>query len=391
MNIHEHQAKGLLKKYGIAVPRGLVAFTPSEAVEAAKSIRSDAKGSVWAVKAQIHAGGRGKAGGVKVVKSLAEVEHEATRMLGMKLVTQQTRPEGQHVSRVYIEEGYEIKRELYLSVFIDSTTRRVTLMVSTEGGTEIEEIAVHSPEKITKVAIDPVTGLQAFHVRQIAFGLGLTVGQIDSFLHAIYTTFIALDCSVIEINPLVVTVEDSIVALDCKMVFDDKALIRHHDIMEMRDESEEVPAELMASKSGFTYIKLDGNIGCMVNGAGLAMATMDIVKLYGGEPANFLDVGGNASKERVTTALKIILSDTNVRGIFINIFGGIMRCDILAEGIVAAMREVEIRVPLVVRMEGTNIDLGKNILAESGLPILFGSNFIDGAEKIVRAVAQTEV
>ncbi len=385
MNIHEYQAKSLLKKYGVTVPNGGVAFTPAEAVDVAKTLSTP----VWVVKSQIHAGGRGKGGGVKVVKSLADVEAEAKRMIGMTLVTHQTGPAGQKVQRVYIEEGCDIKRELYLSLLIDRATSRVTIMASTEGGMEIEEVAAHSPEKIIKVAIDPVTGLQPYHARQIAFGLGLKdkqVGKCVSFLQSMYAAFTDLDCAIVEINPLVVTGADTIIALDAKITFDDNALFRHPDIEAMRDESEEDPAEILAGKHGLNYVKLDGSIGCMVNGAGLAMATMDIVKLYGGEPANFLDVGGGATKERVTTAFKIILSDKNVQGIFVNIFGGIMRCDIIAEGIIAAAKEVQLHVPLVVRLEGTNVDLGKKILAESGLPILSGDNLADGAEKIVKAV-----
>jgi succinyl-CoA synthetase beta subunit len=391
MNIHEYQAKSLLKKYGVAVPRGGVAFTPAEAVDVAKNLAQELKTSVWVVKSQIHAGGRGKGGGVKVVKALESVEAEARRMIGMNLVTHQTGPAGQKVQKVYVEEGCDIKRELYLGLLIDRATSRVTIMASTEGGMEIEEVAAKSPEKIIKIAIDPVTGLQAYHAREIAFGLGLKdkqVGKCVAFLQAMYAAFIDLDCSIVEINPLVVTGQDTIVALDCKMAFDDNALFRHVDIEGMRDEAEEDPAEILAGKHGLNYVKLDGSIGCMVNGAGLAMATMDIVKLYGGSPANFLDVGGGATKERVTTAFKIILSDKNVQGIFVNIFGGIMRCDIIAEGIIAAAKEVQLHVPLVVRLEGTNVELGKRILADSGLPILSGDNLADGAEKIVKAVAQ---
>jgi succinyl-CoA synthetase beta subunit len=385
MNIHEYQAKSLLKKYGVNVPQGGVAFTPAEAVSVAKTLSTP----VWVVKSQIHAGGRGKGGGVKVVKSLESVEAEATRMLGMQLVTHQTGPKGQKVGRIYVEEGCDIKRELYLGLLIDRATSRVTVMASTEGGMEIEEVAAHSPEKIIKVSIDPVTGLQPYHARKIAFALGLQdkqVGKCVAFLQAMYTAFIDLDCAIVEINPLVVTGKDDIIALDAKVTFDDNALFRHKDVEAMRDETEEDPAEIEAGKNSLNYVKLDGNIGCMVNGAGLAMATMDIVKLYGGEPANFLDVGGGATKERVTVAFKIILSDKNVQGIFVNIFGGIMRCDIIAEGIIAAAKEVKLHVPLVVRLEGTNVDLGKKILAESGLPILSGDNLADGAEKIVKAV-----
>lgn len=391
MNIHEYQAKSLLKKYGVTVPRGGVAFTPAEAVDVAKALALDLKEPVWVVKSQIHAGGRGKGGGVKVVKSIESVEAEAKRMLGMQLVTHQTGPEGQKVQRVYVEEGCDIKRELYLGLLIDRSTSRVTVMASTEGGMEIEEVAAKTPEKILKVAIDPVTGLQPYHARQIAFGLGLKdkqIGKCVAFLQAMYSAFIDLDCAIVEINPLVVTGKDDIIALDAKVSFDDNALFRHKDVEEMRDESEEDPAEIEAGKYALNYVKLDGTIGCMVNGAGLAMATMDIVKLYGGSPANFLDVGGGATKERVTAAFKIILSDKNVQGIFVNIFGGIMRCDIIAEGIIAAAKEVKLHVPLVVRLEGTNVDLGKKILGESGLPIISGNDLADGAQKIVAAVVK---
>ena len=385
MNIHEYQAKGLLKKYGVTVPNGGVAFTPAEALTVAKSLSTP----VWVVKSQIHAGGRGKGGGVKVVKSLDAVEAEAKRMLGMQLVTHQTGPHGQKVQRIYVEEGCDIARELYLGLLIDRSTARVTVMASTEGGMEIEEVASHTPEKIMKIAIDPVTGLQPFHARQIAFGLGLKDKQVNkcvAFLTAMYKAFIELDCAIVEINPLVVTGAGDIIALDAKMNFDDNALFRHKDVEDMRDEAEEDPAEIEAGKHALNYVKLDGNIGCMVNGAGLAMATMDIIKLYGDSPANFLDVGGGATKERVTIAFKIILSDPNVKGILVNIFGGIMRCDIIAEGIIAAAKEVKLSVPLVVRLEGTNVDLGKKILAESGLPILSADNLADAAEKVVGAV-----
>jgi succinyl-CoA synthetase beta subunit len=389
MNIHEYQAKSLLRKYGVIVPRGGVAFTISEALDVAKALTLDMKEPVWVVKAQIHAGGRGKGGGVKIVTSMEGVGNEAKRMLGMQLVTHQTGPQGQKVQRIYVEEGCDIKRELYLGLLIDRATSRITIMASTEGGMEIEEVAIHSPEKILKVAIDPVTGLQPYHARQIAFGLGLKDKQIQkcvAFLIAMYNAFVDLDCSIVEINPLVITGKDDVIALDAKMNFDDNALFRHKDVEEMRDEAEEDPSEVEASKHSLNYVKLDGNIGCMVNGAGLAMATMDIIKLYGGLPANFLDVGGGATKERVTIAFKIILSDPHVQGILVNIFGGIMRCDIIAEGIIAAAREVKLRVPLVVRLEGTNVDLGKKILAESGLPILAADNLADAAEKIVTAV-----
>ncbi len=387
MNIHEYQAKGLLAKFGVGVLSGHVAYTPDEAVEAAKKLG----GSVWVVKAQIHAGGRGKGGGVKVVKSMDDVRDTAKRMIGMNLVTHQTGPKGKLVKRIYVESGCDIKRELYLGMLVDRATSRITIMASTEGGVEIEEVAAKHPEKILKVAVDPAAGIQPFHARQIAFGLGLEGNQIGSctkFILAMYKAFVELDCSIVEINPLVVTGAGDVIALDAKMNFDDNALFRHKDVEAMRDEDEEDPAELEAGKHSLNYIKLDGNIGCMVNGAGLAMATMDIIKLYGGTPANFLDVGGGATKERVTTAFKIILSDANVEGILVNIFGGIMRCDVIAEGVIAAAREVSLHVPLVVRLEGTNVELGKKILAQSGLPILSADNLADAAEKIVKAVKE---
>ena len=396
MNIHEYQAKSLLQKYGVAVPRGGVAYTPEEAQRVAR----DLGGPVWVVKAQIHAGGRGAGrfkdapqgkGGVRVVKSMEDVGANAAAMLGHVLVTKQTGAAGREVKRVYIEEGCDIKRELYLGLLLDRRTSRVTMMASTEGGMEIEEVAAAHPEKILKVAIDPATGMQPFHARELAFGLGLEAKQIGpatKFMLAMYKAFTGLDASIVEINPLVVTGSGEVLALDAKMNFDDNALFRHKDVADMRDESEEDAIEVEAQKHELNYVKLDGNIGCMVNGAGLAMATMDIIKLYGGEPANFLDVGGGATKERVTTAFKLILSDPNVEGILVNIFGGIMRCDVIAEGIVAAAREVSLHVPLVVRLEGTNVRLGKKILAESGLPIVSADNLADAAEKVVKAVRE---
>jgi succinyl-CoA synthetase beta subunit len=387
MNIHEYQAKALLKRYGVAVPKGGVAYTAAEAEQVAK----DLGGPVWVVKAQIHAGGRGKGGGVKLVKSVEEVKETAQRMIGMKLVTHQTGPEGREVKRVYVEEGCDIKRELYLGMLIDRATGRVTLIASTEGGVEIEEVAAKSPEKILREAIDPATGLQSFHARKLAYGLGLEGKQVASaakFVAALHHAFMDLDASLAEINPLVVTGEGEVVALDAKMNFDDNALFRHRDIQELRDEDEEDPTEREAARHDLNYVKLAGNIGCMVNGAGLAMATMDIIKLYGGEPANFLDVGGGATKERVTTAFKLILSDRHVEGILVNIFGGIMRCDVIAEGVVAAAREVSLHVPLVVRLEGTNVELGKKILSQSGLPIISADNLADAAEKVVTAVKE---
>jgi succinyl-CoA synthetase beta subunit len=387
MNIHEYQAKQLLAKYGVAVPKGGVAFTPDEAVKVAEELG----GPVWVVKAQIHAGGRGKGGGVKVVKSMDDVRAEAERMLGMTLVTHQTGPEGKEVKRVYVEDGSDIARELYLSLLVDRSTSRVTVIASTEGGMDIEEVAEATPEKIMTVAIDPVTGMSGHYARRIAFGLGLEgkqVGAAVKFLTGLYDAFTGLDASLMEINPLVVTGGGDLIALDAKMNSDDNALYRHKDVAEMRDEDEEDPMELEAGKYELNYVKLDGSIGCMVNGAGLAMATMDIIKLYGGEPANFLDVGGGATKERVTAAFKIILSDKNVEGILVNIFGGIMRCDVIAEGVVAAAKEVSLHVPLVVRLEGTNVELGKQILADSGLPIVSADNLGDAAEKIVKAVKE---
>ena len=387
MNIHEYQAKGVLAQYGVAVPRGGVAYTVEEAVKVAQ----DLGGPVWVVKAQIHAGGRGKGGGVKVVKSLDELKTVAGEILGMTLVTPQTGPQGRVVRRIYVEEGADIARELYLSMLVDRASSRVSIMASTEGGMDIEEVAAETPEKITVITIDPVAGIQAFHARQVAFSLGLTGDQVKAavrFVLSTYKAFMDTDASLLEINPLVVTGAGAVVALDAKMNFDDSALFRHKDIAELRDENEEDPAEIEAQKHDLNYIKLDGSIGCMVNGAGLAMATMDIIKLFGGAPANFLDVGGGATKERVTEAFKIILSDANVEGILVNIFGGIMRCDVIAEGVVAAARDVSLHVPLVVRLEGTNVDLGKEILANSGLPIITGDDLGDAAEKIVKAVKE---
>ncbi|MBS40647.1 MAG: ADP-forming succinate--CoA ligase subunit beta [Rhodospirillales bacterium] len=387
MNIHEYQAKEILRGSGVKVPDGGVAYTPEEAVEVAEGLG----GPIWVVKAQIHAGGRGKGGGVKIAKSIEEVKEFATEMIGMTLVTHQTGPEGKEVGRVYIEDGCDIERELYISLLVDRATSRITIMASTEGGVEIEEVAAKTPEKILKVAVDPASGFQSFHARKIAYGLGLEGNQVKSainFLMGLYKTFEELDASIVEINPLVVTGAGEVVALDAKMNFDDNALFRHNKIVVLRDESEEDPTELDAAKFDLNYVKLDGNIGCMVNGAGLAMATMDIIKLYGGEPANFLDVGGGASKERVTAAFKLILSDPNVEGLLVNIFGGIMRCDVIAEGVVAAAREVSLTVPLVVRLAGTNVELGKNILQQSGLPIIAADDLGDAAKKAVKAVEE---
>ncbi|RDJ99509.1 ADP-forming succinate--CoA ligase subunit beta [Paraburkholderia lacunae] len=397
MNIHEYQAKALLRDYGVAVPNGCVAFTAQEAEDAATQLG----GSVWVVKSQIHAGGRGAGrftndltgpGGVRVVKSVSDVRRNAAQMLASVLVTKQTGAAGREVKRVYIEEGCAIERELYLGMLIDRNTSRITVMASTEGGMEIEEVAAHTPDKILKVAIDPATGLQSFHARQIAFGLGLSGKQVSAAVRLIvgmYRAFVELDASIVEINPLVVTTAGDVLALDAKINFDDNALFRHPSIEALRDEAEEDAAELEAAKHGLNYVTLDGNIGCMVNGAGLAMATMDIIKLYGGEPANFLDVGGGATRERVATAFRLILDDPKVEGILVNIFGGIMRCDVIAEGVVAAAREVDLRVPLVVRLEGTNVELGKQILRDSGLPILSADHLADAADKVVAAVARS--
>jgi succinyl-CoA synthetase beta subunit len=387
MNVHEYQAKALLAKFGVAVPKGGVAYTPDEAAKVA----ADLGGPVWVVKAQIHAGGRGKAGGVKLVKSIEEVKQFAGELLHKTLVTHQTGPGGKEVNRIYIEEGCDIARELYLGILVDRASSRITLMASTEGGMEIEEVAAATPEKILMVDIDPAIGMQPFHARKIAFGLGLEGGQVRSatdFLLGMYRMFTELDASIVEINPLVVTGAGEVMALDAKLSFDDNALFRHKELLELRDESEEDPAEVEAAKHDLNYIKLDGNIGCMVNGAGLAMATMDIIKLHGGEPANFLDVGGGASRERVTRAFKLILADPNVEALLVNIFGGIMRCDVIAEGIVAAAREVSLHVPLVVRLAGTNVEIGKEILAESGLPILSADDLASAAEQVVTAARE---
>lgn len=387
MNIHEYQAKQVLQAYGVPVPRGGVAFSADEAVKVAEELG----GPVWVVKAQIHAGGRGKGGGVKVVKSIDEVREEAARMLGMTLVTHQTGPEGKEVGRVYIEEGSDIARELYLSALVDRATSRISFIASTEGGMDIEEVAEKTPEKILTVSVDPASGISGHHGRQIAFALGLEgdqVKQATKLIADLYRAVVEKDMSLLEINPLVVTGAGDLICLDAKVNFDSNALYRQPDIVDLRDLAEEDPAEIEASKYDLSYIKLDGKIGCMVNGAGLAMATMDIIKLYGSEPANFLDVGGGATKEKVTEAFKIILSDENVEGILVNIFGGIMRCDIIAEGVVAAAKELSLDVPLVVRLEGTNVEQGKEIMANSGLPIIPADNLNDAAEKIVAAVKE---
>ncbi len=397
MNIHEYQAKQLLKKFGVPVLDGGVAYTPTEAETIAKGLKS----AVCVVKSQIHAGGRGKGkfkeatagekGGVRVVKSAVEARAAAEQMIGNILVTHQSGPAGNEVKRVYVESGCDIARELYLSIVVDRGASRITIMASTEGGVNIEDVAAKTPEKIVFQPIDPATGIQGYHCRKIAFALGLPGNQVKSctkLLMALYRAFLDTDASMLEINPLVVTGDGDVLPLDAKMNFDSNALYRHPDIVELRDEDEEDPMELEASKHDLNYIKLDGTIGCMVNGAGLAMATMDIIKLYGAEPANFLDVGGGATKERVTTAFKIILSDPNVEGVLVNIFGGIMRCDVIAEGVVAAAREISLNVPLVVRLEGTNVELGKKIMAKSGLPIISADNLADAAEKVVKAVKE---
>ncbi|AAP10756.1 ADP-forming succinate--CoA ligase subunit beta [Bacillus cereus] len=385
MNIHEYQGKAVLRSYGVSVPNGKVAFTVEEAVEAAKELGTD----VCVEKAQIHAGGRGKAGGVKVAKNLDEVRTYAESILGTTLVTHQTGPEGKEVKRLLIEEGCDIKKEYYVGLVLDRATSQVVLMASEEGGTEIEEVAEKTPEKIFKEYIDPAVGLQGFQARRIAFNINIPkelVGQAVKFMMGLYRAFIEKDCSIAEINPLVTTGEGKVMALDAKLNFDSNALYRHKDILELRDLDEEDSKEIEASKYDLNYIPLDGNIGCMVNGAGLAMATMDIIKHYHGDPANFLDVGGGATAEKVTEAFKIILSDKNVKGIFVNIFGGIMKCDVIAEGVIEATKQVGLELPLVVRLEGTNVELGKKILNESGLNIVAAESMADGAQKIVSLV-----
>ncbi len=385
MNIHEYQAKVILRKYGVPVPNGKVAYTPAEAEEAAQELDGDIK----VVKAQIHAGGRGKAGGVKLAKNTDEVKQYAKDMLGMTLVTHQTGPEGKEVKRIYIEEGSDIAKELYLSLVVDRATDRVMFMASTEGGVDIEEVAAKTPEKIIMADVDPATGFQPHHARTLAFGLELSKEQQKQFwpfISSLYKAFVETDAAQLEINPLVITGDDKLIALDAKFNFDENALYRQPDVAEMRDPDEEDPLEQKAAQFGLAYVKMDGNIGCMVNGAGLAMSTMDIIKLHGAEPANFLDVGGGANKEKVTEAFKLILSDENVEGILVNIFGGIMRCDTIAEGVIAAAKEVSLAIPLVVRLEGTNVELGKKMLATSGLDIIPADDLEDAAVKIVAAV-----
>lgn len=387
MNIHEYQGKEVLRQYGVAVPKGFVAFSPDEAVKVAKELNSP----VTVVKAQIHAGGRGKAGGVKIAKNLDDVRTYAKELLGKVLVTHQTGPEGKEVKRLYVEEGCpNIEKEYYISLVVDRATSRVTVMGSAEGGMDIEEVAAETPEKIFTEVVDPVVGLTAFQARRLAFNIEIPaklVNQAAKLMLGLYEAFVDKDASMLEINPLVVTGDDQVLALDAKFNFDSNALYRHADVRELRDLDEEDSKEIEASKYDLSYISLDGNIGCMVNGAGLAMATMDTISYYGGSPANFLDVGGGATTEKVTAAFKIILSDPNVKGIFVNIFGGIMKCDIIAEGVVAAAREVGLQVPLVVRLEGTNVEIGKDILNNSGLNIVAANSMADGAQKIVNLVA----
>src|SRR6266436_5241475 len=384
MNVHEYQGKEILRKYGVATPRGIPCFSVTEADSAARELG----GKVWVVKAQIHAGGRGKGGGVKVAKSLEEVHEFASKILGMTLLTHQTGPEGRLVKRLLVEEGADIAKELYVGMVVDRATQRVTLMASSEGGMEIEEVAARTPKKIHKVAIDPVAGLTEHQADDIARKIGVpdgSVPQARKFMHGLYRAFVECDASLAEINPLIMTGDGRVLALDAKLNFDSNALFRHPEIVAMRDLDEEDPAEVEASKFDLSYISLDGNIGCLVNGAGLAMATMDTIKLYGAAPANFLDVGGGATTEKVTEAFKIMLRNPNLKAILVNIFGGIMKCDTIATGVVAAAREVKLKVPLVVRMKGTNEDLGKKILADSGLPIISANNMAEAGEKAVAA------
>jgi len=395
MNIHEYQAKALLRSYGAPVSDGRVVLRAEEA----KTAAGELDGPLWVVKAQIHAGGRGKGkfkevqagekGGVRLAKSVGEAAEMAKQMLGRTLVTHQTGPAGKQVNRIYIEDGSDIARELYLALLVDRQSSRISFVASTEGGMDIEQVAASTPEKIVSFSVDPASGLSDFHGRRVAFALGLTGGQVKQcvgLVKLLYKAFVEKDMDMLEINPLIVTPDGNLKVLDAKVSFDDNANYRHADIAALRDETEEDPKELAASKFDLNYIALDGEIGCMVNGAGLAMATMDIIKLYGAEPANFLDVGGGATKEKVTEAFKIITSDPNVKGILVNIFGGIMRCDVIAEGVIAAVKEVGLQVPLVVRLEGTNVDLGKDIIRNSGLNVIAADDLKDGAQKIVKAV-----
>jgi len=386
MKIHEYQAKEVLRRFGVPTPRGLPCFSVEEALEAARTLG----GRLWVVKAQIHAGGRGKGGGVKLARSLDELREHAASILGMRLVTHQTGPGGQRVRRLLIEEGADIRSELYVGLVVDRASQRVVLMASSEGGMDIEEVAARTPDKIHKLAIDPIAGLTEGEAADLARRIGIpggAVAQAAALLRALYRAFDETDASLVEINPLIVTGDGKVVALDAKMSFDDNALFRHPEIVALRDLDEEDPAEIEASRHGLSYIALDGDIGCLVNGAGLAMATMDIIKLYGGAPANFLDVGGGASAEKVTEAFKLMLANPRLAAILVNIFGGIMKCDVIAQGVVDAARQVQLSVPLVVRLEGTNVDLGKKILAESGLPIVSAANMADAAQKAVAAAA----
>ena len=389
MKIHEYQGKEILREFGVPTPRGAACFSVDEAVAAAEALGGD----VWVVKAQIHAGGRGKGGGVKVAKSLAQVRQFAGEILGMQLVTHQTGAEGQTVRRLLVEEGAQIVKEFYLGMVVDRGSQRVALLASSEGGMEIEEVAKHSSEKIRTVRIDPVTGLEAAEAADVARSIGIpeaAVAETVTVLQGLYRAFVQKDAMLAEINPLVLTADHRVLALDAKFNFDSNALYRHPEIVAFRDLDEEDPAEIEASKFDLSYISLDGDIGCLVNGAGLAMATMDIIKLYGGNPANFLDVGGGATKEKVTEAFKLMLKNPNLKAILVNIFGGIMKCDVIAEGVVAAAREVSLSVPLVVRLEGTNVELGKQILADSGLPIISGSDMADAAQKVVAAAKESK-
>lgn len=385
MNIHEYQAKDLLRKFDVATLKGRIASTPDDATNVARDIG----GKVWVVKAQIHAGGRGKGGGVKLAKSLDEVKDHAKKILGMTLVTHQTGPEGKKVHKVLVEQGCNIKKEYYVSVLVDRGSSKIVMMASSEGGMDIEEVAEKTPEKIHRVIIDPVTGMMPFHARQLAFGIGLPdamIGKATKFLIGLYNAFVKYDASLLEVNPLVETQEGELIALDAKMGFDENALFRHPEILELRDLTEENETEIEAGEYGLSFIKLDGSIGCLVNGAGLAMATLDIIKLHGAEPANFLDVGGGATAEKVTAAFKIILKDPNVKAILVNIFGGIMKCDIIAEGVITASKAVGLKVPLVVRLEGTNVEKGKQMLQSSGLNIIAANDLTDAAKKVVASL-----
>jgi len=390
MNVHEYQGKEILRKYGVATPRSIPCFSVDEAVKAAETLG----GKVWVVKAQIHAGGRGKGGGVKVAKSIDEVRTYAAQILGMTLVTHQTGPEGRLVKRLLIEEGADIKKELYVGMVVDRASQRVVLMASSEGGMDIEHVAEHTPEKIFKVAIDPDKGLSDAEGDDVARKMGVpdaAVPQARVFMQSLYKAFVECDCSLAEINPLIYTGDNKVLALDAKLNFDSNALYRHPEIVAMRDLDEEDPAEVEASKFDLAYISLDGDIGCLVNGAGLAMATMDVIKLYGGSPANFLDVGGGATTEKVTEAFKIMLKNPSLKAILVNIFGGIMKCDVIANGVISAAREVQLKVPLVVRMKGTNEELGRQILKDSGLPIISANNMAEAAERVVAAAKEQAV